>query len=121
MLNPTMTLREVYMDLRKHGIRISLNRLSDGIASGLYPFGTLLNTGETGRRTFQIFHTDYSVWRDSILFPKSVLETSVNAPVISPTEGKILQSTHTYTHEDGSVTWEIIIRSWIAPPSDTNA
>ena len=61
----TMTLREVYYEMRDAGIRCSMKVISDGIATGAYPFGRVVNTGETGRRTVQIFRVDFESWLQS--------------------------------------------------------
>ena len=58
----TMTLHEVYEEMREAGIRTSQKVISDGIATGAYPFGRVVNTGETGRRTLQIFRVDFESW-----------------------------------------------------------
>lgn len=64
-LRLTMTLREVYYEMRKVGIRCNVQMISAGIASGAYPFGRVVNTGETGRRTIEIFRVDFEAWLDS--------------------------------------------------------
>ena len=58
----TMSLRDVYYEMRKAGIRCSMKVISDGIATGAYPFGRVVNTGETGRRTLEIFRVDFESW-----------------------------------------------------------
>ena len=58
----TMTLRDVYYEMRTAGIRCSMKVISDGIATGAYPFGRVVNIGETGRRTVQIFRVDFEAW-----------------------------------------------------------
>lgn len=58
----TMSLRDVYYEMRKAGIRCSMKVISDGIASGAYPFGRVVNIGETGRRTLEIFRVDFEAW-----------------------------------------------------------
>lgn len=58
----TMTLRDVYLEMRDAGIRCSMKVISDGIATGAYPFGRVVNIGETGRRTVQIFRVDFEAW-----------------------------------------------------------
>ena len=61
----TMTLREVYYAMRKAGIRCNTKMISAGIASGAYPFGRVVNVGETGRRTVEIFRVDFEAWLES--------------------------------------------------------
>lgn len=58
----TMTVREAYYAMRAAGIRTSEARISAGIASGAYPFGRVVNVGETGRRTLEIFRVDLDAW-----------------------------------------------------------
>lgn len=65
MANLTMTLMEVYYAMRDAGIHTSPKRISAGIASGAYPFGTVVNVGETGRRTLEIWRVDFEEWLES--------------------------------------------------------
>ena len=58
----TMTLREVYYEMREAGIRCSMQVISAGIASGAYPFGRVVAVGETGRRTLEIYRVDFESW-----------------------------------------------------------
>lgn len=58
----TMTVREAYYAMRAAGIPTSEARISAGIASGAYPFGRVVNVGETGRRTLEIFRVDLDAW-----------------------------------------------------------
>ena len=77
----TMTVREVYYAMRAVGIRCNPTMISAGIESGAYPFGRIVNTGETGRRTTEIFRVDFEAWLESktpkenstvcVLLPKS--------------------------------------------------
>lgn len=61
----TMTVREVYYAMRAAGIRCNPTMISAGIASGAYPFGRVVNTGETGRRTLEIYRVDFDAWLES--------------------------------------------------------
>lgn len=61
----TMTVSEVLYAMRAVGIQCNQRIISDGIASGAYPFGRVVNTGVTGRRTLQIFRVDFYAWLDS--------------------------------------------------------
>ena len=120
MNKPTMTIKEVYEDLRKYGFKISQNRLSDGIVSGLYPFGSVLNVGETGKRTFQILRVDYENWKNKFVFCRN--EPGVakdDSPPADDLEWELL-STRTYTQEDKDIMWEVIIRSWTKKPESTD-
>lgn len=58
----TMTLMDVYKEMRAAGIPCSPTSISAGIASGAYPFGRVVSTGETGRRTLEIFRVDFDAW-----------------------------------------------------------
>ena len=89
--------------------------VSKGIASGLYPFGKVINVGETGRRSMQILRTDYEAWKDAYVLGKTKVTPPVESHIEhSPTSysGKQLISTHTYTQEDDETVWEITIRRW---------
>ena len=61
----TMTLREVYYAMRAAGIPCNEKTISAGIASGAYPFGRVVQEGETGRRTLEIFRVDLMAWIES--------------------------------------------------------
>jgi len=65
MAKLTMTVREVLYEMRAAGIHCNERIISDGIESGLYPFGRVTNKGETGRRTLQIFRVDFDAWLES--------------------------------------------------------
>lgn len=54
----TMTVNEVCEMFRSYGIRMEARRLSDGIASGVYPFGRVVRVSGSGRRTFEIWRID---------------------------------------------------------------
>lgn len=56
--NLTMTIQDVAKLFREFGIPIELRRLSDDIASGIYPFGRVVKTSPNGRRTFEIWRVD---------------------------------------------------------------
>ena len=60
-----MTVREVYYAMRAAGIRCNTKMISAGIACGAYPFGRVVSTGETGRRTLEIFRVDFEAWLES--------------------------------------------------------
>ena len=62
---PTMTITQVYKELRAAGIRSSPQRIAAGIESGAYPFGEVLSKGETGRRSFLIWRVDFEAWLES--------------------------------------------------------
>lgn len=61
----TMTLMDVYHAMREAGIPCTPKRISDGIACGAYPFGRVVFTGETGRRTLEIFRVDFEDWLET--------------------------------------------------------
>ena len=115
MKKQTMTIKEVYEDLRKSGFKSSPQKISDGIVSGLYPFGQVLSIGETGKRTFQILRTDYEDWKNRTVFCSGQpASTKGDAGPAGP--GWELLSTRTYTQEDKDIMWEVIIRSWTKRP-----
>ena len=67
VVNYRMTLNEVMADMRSCGYSISQKTLSDGMAAGAFPFGKLLSTGETGRRTFIILRREYEIWKNETM------------------------------------------------------
>ena len=67
MPKPTMTLSDVYHAMRAVGIRNSPARISAGITSGAYPFGRVVSTGETGRKTFEIYRVDLDAWLQKVI------------------------------------------------------
>lgn len=73
----TMTLRDVYYEMRAAGIRCSMKVISDGIACGAYPFGRITNVGETGRRSVQIFRVDFEAWLETKVPKKTITFTPV--------------------------------------------
>lgn len=67
MPKPTMTLSDVYHAMRAVGIRNSPARISAGITSGAHPFGRVVSTGETGRKTFEIYRVDFDAWLQKVI------------------------------------------------------
>ena len=63
--NLTMTIQDVAKLFREYGIPMELGRLADGIASGAYPFGRVVRTSATGRRTFEIWRVDVEAFLQS--------------------------------------------------------
>ena len=61
----TMTIMEVYLAMRNAGIPSSPKKISASIASGAYPFGRVVNVGETGRKTIEVFRVDFQSWLES--------------------------------------------------------
>ena len=68
----TITVREAYYIMRAAGIKCNEKMISAGIASGAYPFGRVVQVGETGRRTLEIFRVDLEDWIES-KSPKSTI------------------------------------------------
>ena len=60
--NFKMTTKGVCDDMRRRGCKIGEPALRAGIEKGLYPFGTLIGIGGTGRRVFHILRVDYEKW-----------------------------------------------------------
>lgn len=67
MAAPRMTIKEVADDMRSRGMGMAYKTITDNIANGTFPFGTVINTGETGRRTFLILRRDYEAWANRCL------------------------------------------------------
>ena len=67
MAGPRMTIKEVADDMRRRGMGMAYKTITANIENGIFPFGTVLNTGETGRRTFLILRRDYEAWADRCL------------------------------------------------------
>lgn len=67
MASPRMTLLDVCKDLRSRGMGLTQKTVSDGIESGVFPFGRVLATNASGRRTFLILRKDYEAWADEYL------------------------------------------------------
>lgn len=63
--SPTIRLAEVVKIMRDNGFRTSEKTVADLIEAGKYPFGELVRTGTTGRRTFVIFAVDFEKWLES--------------------------------------------------------
>lgn len=62
----TMTIMDVYYELRKLGIRSSPKKVGQLIQSGDFPFGKVISTGETGRCSYLIYRVDFETWVESI-------------------------------------------------------
>lgn len=67
MAGPRMTINEVMNDMRRRGMGMTQRTIGDNIEAGVFPFGRVLTTGETGRRTFLILRRDYEAWADKYL------------------------------------------------------
>ena len=68
MQRPKMTLNEVCSDLRRRGAGMTQKTISDGIASGAFPFGKVLSV-TNGRRHILSLRKDYEAWADENLGP----------------------------------------------------
>lgn len=77
MAKPRMTINDVCRDMRSRGMGLTHKTVTDGIASGLFPFGRLLTTNPSGRRTFLILRKDYEAWADENLGPVLIQEATV--------------------------------------------
>lgn len=109
MKKPVMTLSEVVQDLRDIGMKTNSAAIADGIEDGLYPFGRILGVGASGRRHIQIFRSDFERWKSEILLGDGM--GMDNFPPIDRRNWDLVSS-HTFTHQDKDVMWEVIIRSW---------
>lgn len=67
MAAPRMTIKEVADDMRRRGMGMAYKTITDNIANGTFSFGTVIGTGETGRRTFLILRRDYEDWAEKYL------------------------------------------------------
>lgn len=74
---PRMTIQDVCRDLRSRGMGLNHKTVTDGIESGLFPFGRLLATNPSGRRTFLILRKDYEAWADENVGPVLFEEEAV--------------------------------------------
>lgn len=57
-----MTLEAVRTELGKHGMHMGNKAIAECIEQGIFPFGTVISTGKTGRRTFIIMKADFEKW-----------------------------------------------------------
>ena len=64
---PRMTLDDVLEDMRAHGMPMEKRSLSQCLKDGIFPFGTVIKTGPTGRTTFLIMRRDYDKWAKEYL------------------------------------------------------
>lgn len=67
MAGPRMTIKEVADDMRSRGMGMHNYTITENIANGTFPFGTVIKTGESGRRTFLILRRDYEDWANKYL------------------------------------------------------
>lgn len=119
-MKPRMTLEDVCRDLRKNGFSINNQTLSDGIASGVYPFGDIISVSPTGRRNIQILRSDYESWKANVLFGKGrdfsalppLTQKQAHQQPTSEDADLELLSAHTFTQENEDIVWEVVIRSW---------
>lgn len=54
----TLTVKETAKLCHEHGWRATDRQIAQGIASGRLPFGRVVNTGVTGRNTYEIWAQD---------------------------------------------------------------
>ncbi len=105
-----MTILEVCEDLRRRGSGMTQRTVSNGIVSGALPFGKLIATGGTGRRTFLILRRDYEAW-----IAGGMQTTDPEpAPGADPGPGPEweLFTSHVATQEDADIIWEISVKAW---------
>lgn len=105
-----MTLAEVVADMRRRGTKIKESTVSDGIASGIFPFGSILGVSPTGRRNLLILRRDYEAW---IAGGMQATDTEP-APGPDPGPGPEweLFTSHVATQEDAGIIWEISVKAW---------
>lgn len=63
----TMSVNEVFEDMRKHGIRMSPRKFNLMVDSGLLPFVRLIGLTTEGRRRQVILRQEYHNWLKTIL------------------------------------------------------
>lgn len=66
-MKPRMTLNEVLAEMRRRGMPMGQETLSNGIADGTFPFGKVISTGKAGRRSFLILRRDFEEWAEDYL------------------------------------------------------
>lgn len=66
-MKPTMTLEDIVQDMRSRGMPMGKLKLSKLIKDGTFPFGKVVNVGDTGRVTFLIFRVNYEEWASKYL------------------------------------------------------
>lgn len=69
MDNAKMTIRDVQLDLRERGLRVSQDTISRGIRCGEFPFGTVMGVG-VRRTSFLILRKKYEDWANEFV-PRS--------------------------------------------------
>ncbi len=72
----TMTATECVDVLRKHGVRLTVKTLVDGLEAGAYPFGRVTSGGTGERRLVEIFRVDFCEWLHSKI-PKAGIHDAV--------------------------------------------
>lgn len=64
-----MTHKAVMEDLRTRGFHIGLAAISKNIKNGVFPFGSVINVGPSGRVTTLILRKNYEKWADENIGP----------------------------------------------------
>lgn len=64
-----MTHAEVAADLRSRGFSIGLATISKNLKSGVFPFGSVISEGPSGRITTLILRKNYERWADENIGP----------------------------------------------------
>ena len=67
MASPRMTLEDVVVDMRSHGISINKKTLSECLKQGVFPFASIVSISPTGRANFMIMRRDYQKWAEEYL------------------------------------------------------
>lgn len=63
----TMSVNEVLIDMRKHGIRMSPRKFNIMVDSGVFPFVKVVGQTMQGRRSQVILRQEYHNWLKTIL------------------------------------------------------
>lgn len=69
MPGPQMTHKEIMEDLRSRGFKIGLAAISKNLQTGVFPFGSVINVGPSGRITTLILRKDYENWANENIGP----------------------------------------------------
>lgn len=65
--SPRMTLDDVLVDMRAHGMSIGKGTLIHCLKEGIFPFAHIIGVSPTGRTDFLIMRKDYEVWAKDYL------------------------------------------------------
>lgn len=67
-ISPRMTVDDVLLDMRSHGMSIGKGALCHCLREGIFPFAHIIGVGQTGRTDFLIMRKDYEAWAEEYLY-----------------------------------------------------